>query len=88
MKLIVNRNTSSNDVLCIILARYGFSYKVIQQRTGLSIQQIKLRLKQTNTKVREFRNGETHLAQQVLDTVNSGTEFYLKQIKKQLQLKE
>lgn len=86
-QIIISKKATSMDVLCVVLARYGFSYKLIQARTGLSFGQISLRLKQSGTQVKDFRNGESRLAQQVIDTVDEGTQQYLKEIKKQLALK-
>ena len=86
-KVLIHSKATPMDVLCVVLARYGFSYKLIQQRTGLTKSQIALRLKQSGTTLRDFRNGETNIAQQVIETVDQGTQHYLNQIRKQMLLK-
>jgi len=86
-KVLIHSKATPMDVLCVVLARYGFSYKLIQQRTGLTKSQIALRLKQSGTTLRDFRNGETNVAQQVIETVDQGTQHYLNQIRKQMLLK-
>lgn len=54
---------------CVFLGASGFSHKLIAAQTGLSLGQVKYRLKKTHTKVRDYRNGKGPVAQFVLSEV-------------------
>lgn len=84
MTTLLTRRTTSADVECVMLARLGFSYKLINQRTGLSAQQIKLRLKQTNSQLRKYRNGDSHLAVKIADLSHVEAKQLMNNIRKEL----
>lgn len=84
MTTLLTKRTTSKDVECVLLARLGFSYRLIHQRTGLSNQQIKLRLKQTGSQVRKYRNGETALAVKVADLSYVEAKSLMNSIRKEL----
>lgn len=81
MKLGLTKRTTSADVECVILGRLGFSYDVISRRTGLSKGQIGLRLKQTNSQLRRYRNGESHLAQNVIQASIEDTRDWVAKLR-------
>jgi hypothetical protein len=80
----MTRRTTSADVECVLLGRMGFSYRLISARTGLSVAQIKLRLKQTGSYVRAYRNGESHLATRIADLSHVEAKQLMAAVRKQL----
>ena len=52
---------------CMALAKKGFSLLTIADHTGLTVSQVVYRLKKVGLGVRDYRNGETHDAQIILD---------------------
>lgn len=59
--------TSDEDLQCAILAALGFSTQMIAERTGLTNSQITYRLKKAAIKRADYRNGESAMAQRVLE---------------------
>ncbi len=68
----------------MLLARCGFSHNYIHRRTGLSKGQISLRLKQTGSQVRKYRNGESSLASRVAETVHMDSNHQIEEIRAHL----
>jgi len=55
------------DFHCVMLASLGFSSRLIQSRTGLSTGQIGYRLRMGSIKRRDYRNGDSQLADRILN---------------------
>jgi hypothetical protein len=86
MKTIPRRVTwaSSEDLRCAIMGALGFSSKFIGEQTGLTPCQISYRLKIGNIRRSDYRNGNSHIAQRVIDKVAPTNQV---QIRKTLNLK-
>jgi len=84
---MITQRTTTADIECVLLARCGFSYKYIQQRTGLSKAQITRRLRQTNSQLKHYREGTTPLAHRIADSVHKDIDAQLKDIRNQLRQK-
>jgi len=65
--------TADEDLQCAILASMGFSTKMICDRTGLSPCQVAYRLHKAKIKRAEYRNGESRMAERVMDMVTPGS---------------
>lgn len=61
--------TSDEDLRCAILAGLGFSTQFIMEETGLTASQISYRLKKGQLKRADYRNGESAIAQRVMERV-------------------
>ena len=61
--------TSNEDLRCAILGAMGFSTKFIAEQTGLSPCQISYRLHKGSIKRTDYRNGESAMAQRVIELV-------------------
>lgn len=85
MKLYISKRTRSEDVECIILAKLGFSRKCIAARTGLSEGQISTRIKIAGVRLADYRNGETHLANSVIEAAHQDSTVYFNEVKQQIQ---
>jgi len=55
------------DFHCVMLASLGFSSRLIQSRTGLSPGQIGYRLRMGSIKRQDYRNGDSQLADRILN---------------------
>ena len=84
MKHLITRKTTNADIECVILGRLGFSYKLIGARTGLSNAQIALRLKQTSSQVKLYRNGVSALAVRIADLSHLEAKTLIANVRKQL----
>ena len=60
---------SDQDLQCAILGAMGFSTRFIGEQTGLSPCQISYRLSKGRIKRADYRNGESEMAQRVMDQV-------------------
>jgi len=60
---------SDEDPQCAILGAMGFSTRFIGEQTGLSPCQISYRLSKGRIKRADYRNGESEMAQRVMDQV-------------------
>ena len=60
---------ADEDLKCMILASLGFSTQYIMAQTGLSAGQIGYRLKKGSLKRAHYRNGESEMAQRVIERV-------------------
>jgi len=60
---------SDEDLQCAILGAMGFSTRFIGEQTGLSPCQISYRLSKGRIKRADYRNGESEMAQRVMDQV-------------------
>ena len=60
---------SDEDLQCAILGAMGFSTRFIGEQTGLSPCQISYRLFKGRIKRADYRNGESEMAQRVMDQV-------------------
>lgn len=58
--------TSDEDLQCAILGALGFSTKYIGEQTGLTNCQITYRLGKGSIKRKDYRNGESDMAQRVI----------------------
>jgi len=63
IKVFLNNTANAEDIRCVIMARLGFSYKYIEEQTGLNIGQINYRMAQLGIKLSDYRRGRTELAQ-------------------------
>lgn len=59
--------TSDEDLQCAIMGAMGFSTKFIGEQTGLSPCQISYRLKKGSIKRADYRNGDSAMAQRVIE---------------------
>lgn len=86
---LITPKTTIADVECVLLARCGFSYKLIARRTGLTIGQVGRRIKLTDSSPKRYRNGETTLARRIAESVHEDVDAQMKEIdgtiRKQLQ---
>lgn len=75
---------------CIMMGALGLSGKAIAERTGLTIGQVGYRLHLAEVKIRSYRNGETVLAQRVMqacaDTAREQLAVIENRIREQLQI--
>lgn len=74
--LYLTPKTTRADVECLILARLGFCYDAIRDRTGLTVSQISYRLRIAKISPGQYRRGETHLAQRVLHAAREDSAGY------------
>lgn len=58
--------TTDEELQCAILGALGFSTKFIAEQTGLSFCQISYRLNKGKIKRADYRNGESEMAQRVI----------------------
>lgn len=58
--------TNDDELRCAILAGMGFSTKFIMEETGLTQSQIGYRLKKGQIKRRDYRDGQSAVAERVL----------------------
>lgn len=58
---------SNEDLQCAILAGLGFSTKMIMERTGLTACQVTYRLHKAEIKRADYRNGESAMAQRIIE---------------------
>lgn len=63
---------SDEDLQCAILGAMGFSTKFIGETTGLSNCQITYRLSKGRIKRADYRNGESEMAQRIIDRMTPG----------------
>lgn len=61
--------STDEELECAILASLGFSTRFIEARTGLTPCQVTYRLKKADIKRADYRNGESTMAQRVIDRV-------------------
>lgn len=61
--------TSDEELQCAILGSMGFSTRFIQEKTGLTPCQVSYRLNKASIKRRDYRNGESAMAQRVMERV-------------------
>jgi len=89
LSLYLNGKATKADCKALLLARLGFPYKTIARETGLTEGQIAYRLSIAGISPRDYRNGDTSLAQRVIaacdeesreffNTVMSNVRRYLK----------
>lgn len=64
--LLIDLQRKREDYHCVLLASLGFSYAVIQSRTGLSYGQIASRLRRARVKPSDYRNGLTPISTLVI----------------------
>lgn len=65
--------TSNEDLQCAILGAIGFSTKFIAEKTGLTPCQIGYRLNKGRIKRADYRNGQSDMAEMVMDRVVPNT---------------
>ena len=85
----ITKKTTGSDIECILLARLGFSYKLISDKTGLSTSQVNNRLRSAGIKTKDYRNGTNDFSQRVITAAVSCSKDVLDTIKhdiKQLKL--
>lgn len=56
-----------SNILCAHLAQYGLHGQVIANNTGLSRAQVYYRLQKVGIKLRDYRDGETHPAREIIN---------------------
>ena len=64
--------TSDDDLKAAIMAAMGFSTKFICDETGLSPCQVTYRLRKANIRRATYRNGESDMAQRVIERAMPG----------------
>lgn len=64
---------SGEDINCAILAGMGFSTKMIMEQTGLTACQISYRLHKGRIFRRDYRDGNSDVAQRMMNTANRMT---------------
>ena len=78
--------TRAEDVACIIYGRLGFSLALIAKRTGLTKAAVSYRLKLLNVKLADYRNGESPLAERIIDAANAESLVLIEEIRKRIRL--
>lgn len=72
-KLMIVRTIQMKELhnrICVNLGRMGFTAKYISQRTGMTVNQVRSRLRKASVYLWDYRNGLTDIAV----VVASGTE--------------
>lgn len=75
---------SRADVYAVLMARMGFSYQLIRERTGLTINQVKHRIVRTGSHVGAYRRGESEISKRVIDATQGQTRDLVKMIKNKM----
>jgi hypothetical protein len=83
-KLYLNRNTTRQDVECVILAKLGFTYEAIGRATNLTKAQVGYRLHLAGISPSEYRRGESSLAQRIMKIANEDSRQYFDTIASQI----
>lgn len=83
MRRRVDFARNADDFRCALMGALGYSAHFIEEETGLSTNQIRYRLGKASIKLRDFRDGRSRVANQVL---TASSELVAKQIRKQMRL--
>lgn len=76
--------TRQEDIACIIYGRLGFSLNLIAKRTGLTKHAVSYRLKLLGVKLADYRNGESPLAERILDAATADSRILIDEIRKRI----
>lgn len=73
-----------SQIMCVTYARLGYSLKLISKRTGLTMGQVNYCLHQWQTRLGDYRNGNTATSKRILEVVDADSMQLMNTIKAEL----
>lgn len=77
-------HTTGADIRCLLLAKLGFSLKAIARECKLTESQVAYRLSRAKISPREYRNGISPVAKDVIGMTQQHTVRFMDEIKSEM----